>query len=33
MVNSKLEPHKKEHWGQPIGLYVLFLTEMWGRFS
>ncbi|MFD0837345.1 peptide MFS transporter [Mariniflexile aquimaris] len=33
MVNSKLEPHQKELWGQPIGLYVLFLTEMWERFS
>lgn len=26
-------PHQKELWGQPIGLYVLFLTEMWERFS
>ncbi len=33
MVNSKLEPHQKELWGQPVGLYVLFLTEMWERFS
>lgn len=24
---------KKELWGHPIGLYVLFLTEMWERFS
>lgn len=25
--------HQKELFGQPIGLYVLFLTEMWERFS
>ena len=24
---------QKELWGHPIGLYVLFLTEMWERFS
>ncbi len=24
---------KKELFGQPIGLYILFLTEMWERFS
>jgi POT family proton-dependent oligopeptide transporter len=33
MANSTLETHQKELWGQPIGLYVLFLTEMWERFS
>ena len=33
MANSTLEAHQKELWGQPIGLYVLFLTEMWERFS
>ncbi|MEM9991004.1 MAG: peptide MFS transporter [Bacteroidota bacterium] len=26
-------PPQKELWGHPIGLYVLFLTEMWERFS
>ncbi len=26
-------PHEKELFGQPIGLYILFLTEMWERFS
>ncbi len=26
-------PHQKELWGQPVGLYILFLTEMWERFS
>ena len=25
--------HGKELWGHPSGLYVLFLTEMWERFS
>lgn len=28
-----LEPHQKELFGHPTGLYVLFLTEMWERFS
>lgn len=27
------QPHQKELFGQPIGLYILFLTEMWERFS
>lgn len=26
-------PHQRELFGHPIGLYVLFLTEMWERFS
>ncbi|WP_159948642.1 peptide MFS transporter [Polaribacter septentrionalilitoris] len=26
-------PHQKELFGQPVGLYILFLTEMWERFS
>ncbi|MGV6861930.1 MAG: peptide MFS transporter [Putridiphycobacter sp.] len=26
-------PHQKELFGHPIGLYVLFFTEMWERFS
>jgi POT family proton-dependent oligopeptide transporter len=25
--------HQKQLFGHPIGLYVLFLTEMWERFS
>ncbi|WP_445733393.1 peptide MFS transporter [Mariniflexile sp.] len=33
MVNSTLKPHQKELFGHPIGLYVLFFTEMWERFS
>ena len=24
---------QKELWGHPVGLYVLFFTEMWERFS
>ena len=27
------QPHEKEFFGHPIGLYVLFFTEMWERFS
>ncbi|EAQ78498.1 peptide MFS transporter [Blastopirellula marina] len=26
-------PPSRELWGHPIGLYVLFMTEMWERFS
>ncbi|MCF6295771.1 MAG: peptide MFS transporter [Flavobacteriaceae bacterium] len=35
MANSAttLQPHQRELFGQPIGLYILFLTEMWERFS
>jgi len=33
MSESTLQPYQKEFLGQPIGLYVLFLTEMWERFS
>lgn len=33
MEVNTVRPHQKELWGQPIGLYVLFLTEMWERFS
>jgi len=32
MANSATV-NQKELWGHPIGLYVLFLTEMWERFS
>ena len=27
------QPHEKEFFGHPVGLYVLFFTEMWERFS
>ena len=30
---TKRKPAEKELWGHPMGLYVLFLTEMWERFS
>jgi POT family proton-dependent oligopeptide transporter len=33
MSATTLQPHQKELFGQPIGLYILFLTEMWERFS
>ena len=33
MSTAIKQPHQKELFGQPIGLYILFLTEMWERFS
>jgi len=33
MTETTLKPYQKELFGQPIGLYILFLTEMWERFS
>lgn len=33
MSATTLKPHQREIWGHPIGLYVLFFTEMWERFS
>ncbi len=33
MTDSIKLPHQKELWGHPVGLYVLFFTEMWERFS
>ena len=33
MSNSVKAAHQKELFGHPIGLYVLFFTEMWERFS
>ncbi len=33
MSTTTLQPHQKELFGHPIGLYVLFFTEMWERFS
>jgi len=32
-MSTAVQPHQKELFGQPIGLYILFLTEMWERFS
>ncbi len=32
-MNALLPAHKRELFGHPVGLYVLFLTEMWERFS
>jgi POT family proton-dependent oligopeptide transporter len=33
MSNTVKSPHQKELFGHPVGLYVLFFTEMWERFS
>ncbi len=33
MVITEKPAHKKELFGHPVGLYVLFFTEMWERFS
>ncbi len=33
MSATALKPHQKELFGHPMGLYVLFFTEMWERFS
>jgi POT family proton-dependent oligopeptide transporter len=33
MSATTLKPHQKELFGHPVGLYVLFFTEMWERFS
>ena len=33
MANSAPAPNQKELFGHPVGLYVLFFTEMWERFS
>tara|TARA_R110000868_G_scaffold28241_28_gene106237 strand:+ start:75 stop:1439 length:1365 start_codon:yes stop_codon:yes gene_type:complete len=33
MTATALKPHQKELFGQPKGLYILFFTEMWERFS
>jgi POT family proton-dependent oligopeptide transporter len=32
-MSATMQPHQKELFGHPIGLYVLFFTEMWERFS
>ncbi|MBM1104689.1 peptide MFS transporter [Aurantibacter crassamenti] len=33
MITTDKPVHKKELFGHPVGLYVLFFTEMWERFS
>lgn len=33
MSTATKQPHQKELFGHPVGLYVLFFTEMWERFS
>ena len=33
MNTTMKQPHEKEIFGHPTGLYVLFFTEMWERFS
>ncbi len=33
MSTATLKPHQRELFGHPIGLYFLFFTEMWERFS
>jgi len=33
MSDITLKPNERELFGHPIGLYVLFFTEMWERFS
>ena len=33
-MNSQAKPvHKRKLFGHPVGLYILFFTEMWERFS
>ncbi|MDG2363993.1 MAG: peptide MFS transporter, partial [Flavobacteriales bacterium] len=33
MSATAIKAHQKELFGHPVGLYVLFFTEMWERFS
>ena len=33
MATIKRPAHQKELFGHPAGLYILFMTEMWERFS
>ncbi|MBC8408617.1 MAG: peptide MFS transporter [Rhodobacteraceae bacterium] len=33
MSSTSISAHQKELFGHPVGLYVLFFTEMWERFS
>ncbi|MEE2604741.1 MAG: MFS transporter, partial [Bacteroidota bacterium] len=32
-MSKVLQPHQKELFGHPVGLYYLFFTELWERFS
>ena len=32
-MSTTTTANQKELWGHPVGLYVLFFTEMWERFS
>ena len=33
MADTLKPAHKKELFGHPVGLYILFFTELWERFS
>ena len=33
MSSTEIKSHDRELFGHPVGLYVLFFTEMWERFS
>ena len=33
MTDSNILSNQKQFLGHPVGLYILFLTEMWERFS
>lgn len=33
MANTLKPTHKRELFGHPVGLYILFFTELWERFS
>lgn len=33
MATALKQPHQKELFGHPVGLYILFFTELWERFS
>lgn len=33
MSNTVKEAHQKQLFGHPVGLYILFFTELWERFS
>ncbi len=33
MSTAIKQPHEKELFGHPVGLFILFFTEMWERFS
>src|SRR5690625_3524091 len=33
MATTSIPAHQKQLFGQPVGLYILFFTEMWERFS